>query len=282
MITLKNSELNVEIVEVGAEIRRVTKDGVERMWSGDPAYWGNVAPMLFPICSGLPGDRYTYNGKTYPMTKHGFTRRAVFAEEAHTETSATFLLTESEETLKTYPWKFELRVIYTLEGNRIKVQYKVKNRSAETMYYSIGSHEAYNCPEGIEAYDIVFEKAEPLAKWLLEGPVLSGKTCPVLEEGNVLHLDEKYFMDDAVIFKDHQSRKASVVHRESGRETLVEFPECPYLLLWHPVGAPFICIEPWEGICSTLGDSGDITEKEGIMPLAPDGERLHTHTIEYK
>ncbi len=283
MVILENGILYVEISEVGAELRKVTKNGKDRMWSGDPTHWAGVAPLLFPICSGLPGDEYTYGGKTYTLPKHGFTKKANFEVESAEKETATFLLRETEETLKMYPWRFELRVIYTLVGDQIKVEYKVTNRSENTMYYSIGSHEAYDCPEGIEAYDVVFEREEPLNSSLLaEGPVLSGKTEPILTGGKVLALEEKYFENDALIFKNVQSRKASIVNRKSGQTTTVSFPECEYLLLWHPVGAPFMCIEPWQGICSTQGDSTDITVKEGIIPLAAGAENLHTHVIEYK
>lgn len=283
MIILENEVLYIEINELGAEIRKVVKDGKSRMWTGDPAWWAGVAPVLFPICSGLPGNQYTYQGKSYTLNQHGFARKSVFEVESYEKETATFVLKANEETLKQYPWQFELQITYTLIEDQIKVEYKVTNRSEETMYYSIGSHEAYACPEGIESYDVVFEREEKLYNHLLEdGPVFSGKTEPILEQGNVLPLKEAYFETNALIFKNIQSRKASLVHRVSGQTTTVTFPECEYMLLWQPYGAPFICIEPWQGICSTRGDSGDITQKEGIMPLSRGAERLHTHIIEYK
>lgn len=282
MIVLNNGILEVEIDKIGAEIRKVVKDGKDRMWSGNPEHWAGVAPLLFPICSGLPDDKYTYNGETYEMPKHGFIRKLPFEVEATADDTASFLFSSNEETLKMFPWKFELRIKYTLINDKIKVEYFVLNKSDDTMYYSIGSHEGYDCHEGIEAYDIVFEKEEVLENCLLEGPVLSGETEKILTSGNILSLDEKYFLKDALIFKNIKSKKASLVNRVSGQTTTVSFPECEYLLLWHPVGAPFMCIEPWEGICSSKGDSGDITEKEGIIALDSKTEKVHTHVIEFK
>ena len=49
MIILDNGILKVEIDKIGAEIRKATKDGKDRMWSGDPTYWAGVAPLLFPF-----------------------------------------------------------------------------------------------------------------------------------------------------------------------------------------------------------------------------------------
>lgn len=282
MIILNNGILQVEIDKIGAEIRKVTKNGKNRMWSGDPSHWAGVAPLLFPICSGLPDDKYTYKGKTYEMPKHGFIRKYPFEVEATADDTATFMFAANEETLKMFPWMFEIRIKYTLIRDKIKVEYFVLNKSEDTMYYSIGSHEGYDCPEGIEEYDIVFEKEEVLENCLLDGTVLSGETQTILKGGKVLPLKEKYFELDALIFKNIQSRKASLVNRKSRQTTTVSFPECEYMLLWHPVGAPFMCIEPWEGICSSKGDSGDITEKEGIIALDGKTEKIHTHIIEYK
>lgn len=282
MIVLNNGILEVTISKFGAEIRKVVKDGKDRMWSGNPEHWAGVAPLLFPICSGLPDDKYIYNGETYEMPKHGFIRKLPFEVEATADDTATFMFASNEETLKMFPWRFELRIKYTLIREKIKVEYFVLNKSENTMYYSIGSHEGYDCPEGIEAYDVVFEKEEVLNNCLLDGAVLSGETEPILLSGNVLPLKEAYFLKDALIFKNVESRKAALVNRESGQKTIVSFPECEYLLLWHPVGAPFMCIEPWEGICSTKGDSGDITEKEGIIALDSKVEKVHTHIIEFR
>lgn len=282
MIVLDNGILRVKIDKMGAEIRSVLKDGKDRMWSGNPEHWAGVAPLLFPICSGMPDDKYTYNGKTYEMPKHGFIRKYPFEVEATADDTATFMFASNKETLKMFPWKFELRVKYTLIGDKIKIEYFVLNKSDNTMYYSIGSHEGYNCAEGIEIYDIVFEKEEILENCLLDGAVLSGETQPILTSGNVLSLEEKYFKSEVLIFKNIQSRKVSLVNRQTGLTTNVSFPECEYLLLWHPVGAPFMCIEPWCGICSTKGDSIDITEKEGIISLEKQNEKVHTHIIEFK
>ena len=282
MIVLNNGTLEVQIDKIGAEIRKVTKDGIDRMWSGNPEYWSGVSPLLFPICGGLPNDEYTYNGQTYKMPKHGFVRRLTFEVEATADDTATFMFSSNEETLKIFPWKFELRIKYTLIREKIKVEYFVLNKSDDTMYYSIGSHEAYDCPEGIEAYDIVLEKEEALESYILDGTILSGETQTILISGNVLSLKEEYFLNDALIFKNIQSKKASLVNRTTGQITTVLFPESKYLLLWHPVGAPFMCIEPWEGICSTKGDSNDITEKEGIIALESKVEKVHTHIIEFK
>ena len=63
MVVLNNGKLTVEISELGAEIRRVVYKSKDRFWSGDPAIWSGVAPILFPICGALKDCKFIYNDK---------------------------------------------------------------------------------------------------------------------------------------------------------------------------------------------------------------------------
>jgi len=61
MVVLDNGTVRAEIVEKGAELRRITVNGEERLWSGDESVWSGVAPVLFPICGGVKDDKFTIN-----------------------------------------------------------------------------------------------------------------------------------------------------------------------------------------------------------------------------
>jgi len=279
MVTLKNEFLYVEIEELGAEIRKVICEGESRMWTGNPEYWGKVAPVMFPMCSSFLNDKYTIDGKEYSMGKHGFAKDQLFVLEKKTPISATFLLRDNEETLKQYPWHFEFRITYTLRSTAIEVSYATKNISQSTMYYSVGSHEAYYCEGGIENYDIIFERKETLYNHMYD---VAPQEFLILKDSNVLPLYEKYFDADCVVLKDHKSRFVTLRNRKTGKEVSVEFAGFDYLLLWHVKGAEYICIEPWAGICPAKDATGyDITEKEGIISLEPSEEKTLKHTIYY-
>ncbi len=279
MVTIKNERLEVAISERGAELKSVKSEGREMLWCADPKYWNGTAPILFPICGGLKDDKYTLEGREYFLEKHGFAMNSDFAIESVNDTSATFLLTDNEETLKQYPWHFELRVIYTLIENALKVTFDIKNNSEDTMYFSIGSHEAYACPEGIEAYDIIFPQKENLDSWQVDGNLLAHRTIPVLRDSNVLPILRRYFEVDGLIFKDLKSRSATLRNRNSGQEIRVEFPDFDYLLIWTVPSADYLCIEPWCGIPSMVDDGYAIEEKEAIIKLASNSSTQREHTI---
>lgn len=279
MVTLSNGNLSVEISENGAEMKRITVGGKERLWSGDPSYWSGTAPVLFPICGGLPDDKFTYGGKEYTLKKHGFARHMIFEAEKVSDISAVFLLKSSKETLKMYPWDFELRVSYTLRGTAVKIEYEVKNLSDGTMYASLGAHEAYACADGIENYDVIFEKKETLDACVLDGNLISEKTRRIITDTDTLPLYTEFFAVDALVFKSLKSRFATLRNRVTGESVSLEFGGFDYFLIWTKPGAGYICLEPWAGIPPMKGAGNSIEEKEGINKV-PSGEKLSlTHTI---
>ena len=72
MINIKNEILSCDISEIGAEIKSLKKGDTEYIWCADPKFWGKSAPVLFPMIGSSKDNKYTLNGKTYPMKKHGF------------------------------------------------------------------------------------------------------------------------------------------------------------------------------------------------------------------
>ena len=157
MVTISNEFLTATFNEVGAELKSLKCDGKEHIWYGDPAFWTGSSPVLFPICSGLKDDEFIFEGKTYSMQKHGFARKATFDVETVDKNSATFLLNSENCPQENYPFKYEFRIIYTLTGKKLNVEYNIRNLTDGEMYFSVGAHEAYHCPEGIENYQIVFD-----------------------------------------------------------------------------------------------------------------------------
>lgn len=279
MITLKNDKITLKINELGAEIKSFYAFDREYIWEGRKEVWENSAPLLFPICGGLKEDKYVFEGKEYTLPKHGYTRNTLFEAEKVSDTEAVFLHKSNEETKKAFPFDYELRVIYTLNDLSVNVKYSVLNKSDKTMYFSIGAHEGYYTPDGIENYDVIFQEEETLGANKLCGNLLTDDTDIVLKESMVLPLYDKYFATDALVFKNIKSRTATLRNRITGRGVKVDYGFAKYFLIWHKYASPFICLEPWAGIPDMLGSSYDITEKEGIIPLDADKEYIGEHTL---
>lgn len=282
MVTLKNSSLTAVIAEQGAELKSLRCGETEYIWEGKKEVWAGSCPVLFPICGGLKEDRYLLNGKNYELQKHGFARFELFEVEEQTAEKAVFLHRATPTTKQHFPFDYELRIIYTLTEKQLKIDYAVQNLSAETMYFNIGSHEGFYTPEGIEDYDIVFPTKETLNSSVLYGNLLSDHMLPILKNSNVLPLYEKYFTIDALVFKNLKSRSATLRNRKTGRAVQVNFPDAPYFLLWHKPGAPYMCLEPWNGLPDFVDSGFNIAEKAGITALPAGEEFFCTHSITVK
>ncbi len=281
VIEIKNDKLSVGINTLGSELMYINGcNGTEFLWNGDENVWHLRAPILFPICGGLKEDKYYYNGKEYTLGKHGFAQEMEYEGRKISETKAEFVLKSNAETLKCYPFEFELIITFELDGNRLGVTNTVKNCGMNTMYYSVGAHEGYYCPEGIEDYYIEFEQPQTLDSYILNGNLLEDNTLRVMENNTIFPLKYEYFAVDALVFKNIAFHKVSLVHKNSSKKVAVEFDGANYFLLWTKPNANYICLEPWHGVQDIVGSDYDITTKEGIIKLDSSECHVSVHTIE--
>ena len=147
---IENEFLTCEIDDMGAQLHSLIlkENGKEYIWQGNPEIWYGQAPVLFPIIGQLIGDKYRYNGKEYTMPKHGLARKLPFAVKECGGAKAVFSLESDENTLKSYPFEFELLVIFELCGKSLVNTMTVINKTDGEMYFSIGAHPGFNCKVG--------------------------------------------------------------------------------------------------------------------------------------
>ncbi len=265
--TISNSKLSASIKHAGAELFSI-KDNQnnEYIWEGNPDFWGKHSPVLFPIVGTLKNNTYTVAGKEYQLPRHGFARDMEFELIEKSENSAVFSLKSSDETLKKYPFEFELQLIYTLKENVLSLEYNIINKGREKMPFSIGAHPAIAVPGNFEDYALQFEKEEQLKYYLLENDLISSKTKILEKENNAVPLNYELFKNDALIFKTLDSKSLTIL-KDSKPYIKVDFPDFPSLGIWTKENAPFICIEPWLGYSDTDENTGDLYKKEGILIL---------------
>lgn len=279
MNKIKFKNLTAEIDSRGAQLRSFKKDGKEILWQGSPEFWTDTAPLLFPICGGLVNDTYLLNGNKYTMPKHGFAKDLDFKAEYISENSIKFIATENDWTLNMYPYKFELCVIFTLLENALKIDYKVVNKNNDIMYYSIGSHEGYNCEDGFKYYDVIFNKNETFEACQLDEISLSHKKEKIDAVNNTISLKNEYFEIDAIILENINSDVITLRNRNNGSNISVEVGDFENLLIWTMPNAPYVCIEPWSGFPDYSDTNGDFTAKHSIQKIEPNGTSHKIHTI---
>lgn len=261
----------------GAELRSLLDTQVqdEYIWQRNPAVWSDSAPILFPFVGRLREGSYFHEGKRYAMPIHGFARDAAFSVVDQHEQGATLVLRESPETLACYPFRFVLRVQFTLEKHCVHVAYTVANPGEQPLLFSLGSHPGFRLPpttRGLVDWMLSFSDTEKSECFRLDGDLLS--TAPEsldFVQRHSIPLSPGLFERDAIIFKQIRSQHVRLIHR-SGRVRLsVATGGTPSLGLWARAGAPYVCIEPWHGYDDDSTGGGELQAKPGIVKLEAGG-----------
>lgn len=267
-ITVSNSIFSAVIDTKGAELKQLLKGNQNYIWEIDTQYWDKTSPVLFPIVGRLKDDKYTINNKEYSLPRHGFARNYNFEMLNHSENQVVFRLSENEETLKVYPFQFELEMKYILIENTLTIQYSVKNNSKTLMPFSLGGHPAFALHTNLEAYALVFDQEDSLIRHKLKNDYFSGDTFEILLQDHQLYLSDELFEKDAIVLKSFQSKEITLLKNQVPYLSF-QLEGFPHLGIWKKANAPFLCIEPWQGFADHCDDSGEIFQKEGIIVLPP-------------
>lgn len=259
---ISNEYLNVALSDFGGEMTSIKFLGTERLWNGNPEFWKRHAPFLFPIVGSLKGGKTVISGSEYFMNQHGLCR--IFTHEVveKNDNSITFYFASNQETLKAYPYEFEFFTKYTLIGKKIEIIITIKNKGEDTLLCSVGGHPAFvNIYDGdtLDNYEIVFEKTEKSLQQLLIKDALYYKEEDV-KEIQVVPMDEKS-LNDTIIFSGFESDHVSLVRKGTGEKVTAYLGGHTLIAFWKGEGAPFICLEPWNGIADPYEFSGKFEDK---------------------
>ena len=287
---ISNGEITASIDSHGAELKslRSVERETEYMWCGDPAYWGKTSPVLFPFIGVLKNGEYRFQEETYKMTKHGFARDMEFKLVSHDASEVWFLLDADEETKKIYPFDFRLEIGYRLDGKKVKVLWRVENLSEKVIYFSIGGHPAFNCPlnpeDKREEYYLGFGKKDCIRCTVIgtDGLVDDHHVVHELERG-LLPVRAELFERDAMVMENGQLREISLLTPDKKPYIRVEF-NAPVVAVWTParIEAPFVCIEPWYGLCDHTDFEGTLEERKWGNEVQPGKRFAAEYTIEVR
>lgn len=276
-IKISSGESSAVLGLNGAQLNSLVKDNTEYLWQGNPDFWSGQAPVCFPIVGVLPDGKAEAFGKDCEMKRHGVARINPFEVFEAYKNSVTFIQQSSEETKKAFPFDYELKIKYTINGDTVTNEYIITNTGDEKLPFVIGGHPAFNCPisadEAFEDYKLVFDK--PITKPCLRpdhhtGLVNVDESYDVMNGSDTLELKHDLFEDkDALIFEGCQAKTVTMMGK-NGRGIKVEFNDMNNLLVWSAVGsAPFVALEPWTGISSCNDEDGVFENKRGMTILEP-------------
>lgn len=268
--------IKIESKKEGGELTSIKKDGKEYLHDGKE-FWNRHAPILFPIVGMIKDNKTSILGKTYEMKQHGFARDMKFEEVFKSEDEVKYCLKYNEETLKKYPYKFELNITYKVDENEstVSTKYEIKNLDDKEIIFGLGGHPAYRCDYSSENYYLKFEeehedeniKIEQLTDGLINNTSIDARS---IIKNNIIELRKDTFDKDAIIMTNINSSKIKLINKKENKEILeFDFTGFPYLAIWSKKGAPFVCIEPWFNTADKIDSNGIFEEKEDLIELKP-------------
>lgn len=280
MVSLHSEAFTVTANEIGAELTSVRYRGRERLWQNENGSWAGHAPILFPVC-GVTAMRL--GGRVYPCPRHGFARHALFTVAERCEARVRFRLLADAETTALYPFPFRFDVVYTLLSDTLSVAYEIHNPGEGMLYASCGGHDSFALAEEVGEYALRFASEERLDSYLTDDEGRLTGCTQSLGQGRVLDLSTPLLDGGGSVCLDHlRSREVTLVRRASGETVArVAFPETDKLVLWHPAGSRMLCIEPWQTLPDTVGDTRDFSAKDGVLAVPPGQTRCVTRRIAY-
>lgn len=280
MITLKNEKMTVTVNPYGAEpISIVNADGEELSWHGTEGHWGGTAPILFPFIGRPKNGEYIVNNKEYCTPHHGFLQTSTFSVVSQSDKSVTLILTDSEDTMQSFPFHFEVIITYSLDGNSFHAEYKINNTDNKTMYCSFGLHNSYKLFDDFENYVLKFERVENADEHIVTSNVHEGTYDRVLHETDILPLKYDYFTAGSLTFDGIKSRSVSIVHKSGKTLAMVDYQGLDCLTVWTEVGQPFICTEPWSQKNAAYETERDIACWDRILVILPQKSKSMVQTI---
>jgi len=281
LTVLSNEALRIAVASLGAEMQYLrTAAGDDVLWHGDPAHWSGRAPVLFPIVGRAPDDTIAVGAHKASMSQHGFARRRTFDFMDASEAECHHVLSASEETRAVYPFDFVLHVTHALDGNTLTVAARIENQGAAPMPFSFGFHPAFCWPlpkaDGKEHYVTLASGGSPQRRMLMDGLLAKDLSAGPFDGGTLL-IEDAVFADGALVFPN--ASEPLRYGSKGGPGLTFQFENLPDLAVWRPVGAPFVCIEPWHGTAALVGDGPNIADRPNAIMLAPGKSEVFGYSV---
>ncbi len=278
-IRLSCATAEAEIALRGAELVSWRVNGHHVLWQGDPAWWAQSAPILFPVVGASRNGQVLVDGRNYPMPLHGFAKDSRFRVMDRQPDSLRLRLESSGESHAHFPFDFILDVTVVLRATQLQFRFDVINSGPVALPYALGFHPGFAMRDGQAS--LTFETPEEgHVPTITHQGLIARRTRLLPMQGNVLPLSAESFSNGAMVFRNARSNALAL----SGARGTVHLTTQGFrhLAVWSKPNAPFICLEAWtahadfEDFCEELAERGD------MIMLAPGQSRHHSIFLEHR
>lgn len=226
----------------------------------------------------------------------------------------------NNEIKQSYPFDFELLISYELHATELTCSYIVgNNEEKQVMPFQIGGHPSFALPDyySLDANSSAESKSnstEIEGTHTAESSKTIGYLQPVSHHGadvdahclsivrvgeqgcwrterypapcndeGLIPICQNTFAHEALIFDRNQISGFRLLDAQMNRMANIR-SDAPVFLVWQPQGllSPFVCVEPWYGLCDQEGHSTSLIERPYSQCVMPYDERWGTlYSIEF-
>ena len=229
--------------------------------------YGN--PVLFPavgVSNGSRPDSWDHGGHALPMPSHGWARNVYWQVERIEATSLTALLVPHPGFRLGFPFDFELRLTYRLEGGALALESTLVNTGPSPFPYACGFHPYLRAPmlsggsrercvvrapagarlQSADGWRTITRESAPARTLAALSPELPGSV--LLEKTGATALE----------IEDQAAGLAARVSVEGSEQSFSVW------VIWSAApDAPYVCLEPWTDAPNALNRAGTRTLDPG-------------------
>ncbi|QGQ94060.1 aldose epimerase [Paenibacillus psychroresistens] len=248
--------------ERGGIVTSYGVNGEEQLYLDKPTFDDPKAnirggiPILFPICGQLVNKAYEWDGQTYIMDNHGVARtnpwEVVATEQQSDYASITIKQASTPETLKAYPFAYELVFTFRLQAQKLHIEQEYRNHSIADMPMYAGFHPYFL----VDNKENTVESDASQLIYLTEH-----KQVPYTGEVEMSKLP------DSIAFAKAATQKISFQPKPGHEVHLTYGDEFQYVVIWSLDGKPFMCVEPWMALTNEFNVKQELVYVKPNEPL---------------
>jgi len=278
-LRLETDRLHLDLApEVGGGVAGfdgLSRDGWTPIFRRAPEGFADVLDAalypLVPFSSRIRGGSFDCDGRRVvlapnmagdPSPIHGQGWRNPWRVEHHDIRSAELVYLHDADT---WPWRYEARVAFALQDDRLLIDLSCLNLSPEPMPCGLGLHPFF------DGHGLPTLRADVDRVWTADADHLAVAHRPAFG---------RYALDGAPICArgldngyDGWSGEATLIWQQSGRVLRMSCPDATRLQVYAPLFGNFVCVEPvqnaisaltapraeWAGLGITMLDKGQST-----------------------